>query len=193
MKLSLTDRDAVPPNGFRYVDPQDGFIDHAWDYRSWVDQAKRHLQVNEREIPLTLEQDMEDQLCQTLEPGWCNYDNDARPRVTTNLGWGDVMEGIQTFTKWIKSGFAYVSQGEADRRAEICARCYLNTNVSGCGTCQKLVEEVVGNKKTKYDSYLKACSVCKCFLRAKVHFPISTLGDAHQEVYSQIRTLLEQS
>lgn len=189
MKLSLIDTNQVPPNGFRYVDPVDGWVDQAWDYQSWVQQQKNHIRANGRELPLDLEGDMQHQLCQTLEPGWCNWDSDSRPRVSTSLGWGDVMNGLQTFTNWIGSGMAYVSQGEADRRAEICAKCVYNVHVSGCSVCQKLVEEVVKNKRSKYDSYLKACAICRCFLRAKIHFKINTLAkdiERHQDLYSQV-------
>ena len=178
-----------PPNGFRYVDPLDGWVCHAWTYNDWVDLAKAHLVANQREIPNDLGLVMQDQLCQTLDPGWCNYDSDKRPRPTTSLGWGDVASGIATFTKWIASGAQYVAQSEADRRAEICSRCYLNVNVEGCGACHKAVAEITKEKKSKYDYSLKACGVCKCLLRAKIHFPLSVMEEStrkHQDTYRQV-------
>ena len=179
-----------PPDGFRYVFPEDGWVCHAWSYNDWIALAKAHLQANNQQVPQELEVIMQDQLCQSLPPGWCNYDNDQRPRASTSLGWGDVLVGIKTFSEWISKGAQFVSQEEADRRALVCSRCYLNVNVTGCSSCQKMVEEVVRGQKTKYDFALKACGVCMCFLRAKVHFPLEILENNATEhsraVYPQI-------
>ena len=129
---------------------------------------------------------MQNQLCRTLPPGWCLYDDPSRPRPSMSLSWNDVMGGLKTFGRGIGQGCQYVSQAEADRRSEICARCYLNVNVTGCASCQKAVQEVVRDKKSKQDALLRTCAVCKCFLRAKVHFPIETLDTENpgaQELY----------
>lgn len=171
-----------PPDGYRYVFPEDGFLCHAWTYVDWVEVAKRHLQANGKEIPPDLEQKMQDQLCLTLPPGFCLYDDDNRPRPNMSLEWGDVASGLKTFARWIAEGCQYVSQAEAERRAAICSRCYLNVNVQGCSGCQKAVSEVIGKKQTKLDNTLRNCAVCKCFLKAKVHFPISTLDTDREKV-----------
>lgn len=176
-KLSLiNEQGPCPPNGFRWVDPEDGWVAHAWAYNDWIPLAKSHLSANNRPIPGDLEEQMQNQLCQTLPPGWCNYDSEQRPRPQVDLGWGDVLGGLATFARWIQSGLQYVPQDEADRRALICSRCYLNVHVEGCGACHKAVAEVTKSRKSKYDFALKACAVCKCLLRAKVHFPLDTLN-----------------
>jgi hypothetical protein len=168
-----------PPEGYRYVFPTDGHVSHAWTYTDWIQDAINHLQANKEEIPPDLAETMEHQLCLTLPPGWCNYDDDNRPRATTVLYWGDIQAGLETFARIAKevvSGrFHFASQTESERRALICSRCYLNTNVSGCSACHKLAKEVVGSRTTKYDFALKACAACKCLLKAKVHFPIESL------------------
>jgi hypothetical protein len=43
---------------------------------------------------------------------------------------------------------------------------------------------VIGDRKTKHDHMLRSCAVCKCFLRAKVHFPITTLDTQPEKVQS---------
>jgi hypothetical protein len=174
-----------PPDGYRYVDPADGFVAHAWTYVDWIAVQKAHLHANNREIPATLEADMQNQLCSTLPPGFCNYPDPGRPRPSTSLTFDDVTGGVKTFARWIAQGAKYVSQREADRRALVCARCYLNVNVSGCAGCSKAVQEITGNKKSHYDSVLRTCAVCKCFLRAKVHFPLSTLDTENARVQEQ--------
>lgn len=164
-----------PQGGYRYVFPDDGYVAHAWTYVDWVQAARNHLLANGKTIPSTLEADMEHQLCLTLRPGYCLYDDEKRPRPNVNLEWNDVMDGLKTFARWVKGGCDYASQEEAERRAAICSRCYLNVHVNGCSQCGKLVTEVVGERKTKLDTSLRNCAVCKCFLRAKVHFPQKVL------------------
>ncbi len=178
MKMLLTKPNSVPPNGFRWVDPVDGWTAHAWSYDAWVDLVKHHLQANNRSIPESIEDDMQTQLCMMLPAGWCNYDDPNRPRVSTDFSWGDLISGLKTFASWIASGCQYVLQEEADRRAQICGRCYLNVHVEGCGSCHKLAADVTKNRHTKYDFALKACAACHCLLKAKVHFEISTLDKA---------------
>lgn len=173
---------ACPPDGYRYVDPVSGFLAHAWTYVDWINVEKAHLIANSREIPATLESDMQHQLCLTLPPGWCLYDDDSRPRPSVQLSWDNVVGGVKTFTRWIAAGCKFVAQSEAERRGTICANCYLNVNVQGCSGCQAAVKEMVGDKKTKVDGSLRSCAVCKCFLKAKVHFPIETLDTDSEKV-----------
>lgn len=175
-----------PPGGFRYVDPEDGFLAHAWAYVDWVNVQMAHLQANQRSIPPNLGELMQTQLCQSLQPGWCKYDDPSRPRPSTVMGWNDVLAGVKTFSRWMAAGAKYVPQAEADRRASVCAKCYLNVNIEGCSGCQAAVQEVVRDKHSKFDNSLRACAVCKCFLKAKVHFPMDILdteADKVQEMY----------
>jgi hypothetical protein len=175
-------RGPVPPDGYRYVDPEDGFLSHSYDYRTWIEQEAKHLEANGKPVPADLEAIMQEQLCLLLPPGWCSYDDPQRPRPSLALEWGDMMGGLKTFGKWIAQGCGFVPQAEAERRALICSRCYLNMNVVGCASCQKLVTETIGSRVTKYDYALKACGACKCMLRAKVHFPLDTLDTETQKL-----------
>jgi len=181
VKLSLIKQSVCPPNGFRYVFPGDGYAVVAFTYNDWVENARAHLRVNGLEVPADLAAVMEDQLCQTLEPGWCMYDDPMRPRVNTDLNWDDVKVGLVTFGKWLAVGCATVEQAEAERRASICARCYMNVAIGGCSACQKVVSEVVGKRKTKLDGVLRACAVCRCVLRAKVWFPQNALASQNEK------------
>jgi hypothetical protein len=177
-----------PPDGFRYVFPETGFLAHAWTYIDWVNVAAAHVQANPdkfpqyregfRNLPLV----MQDQLCKTLPPGWCLYDDPARRRPSTTIYFSDVTAGLKTFARWIAGGCKYVEQSEANRRAVICTRCYLNVDVQGCAGCKEAIKEVIGDKKTQHDGSLRSCAVCKCFLKAKVHFPMDTLDTESKEV-----------
>jgi hypothetical protein len=166
--------------------PADGYVAFAWTYVDWVQEARNHLQANQLPVPEDLEKTMQHQLCLTLPPGWCLYDDPMRPRPTLSLSFSDLQKGIETFSNWIARGKEEVTQAEAERRALVCSRCYLNVNVSGCSGCQPLLTTILGLRKTKYDASLRSCAVCRCFLRAKVHFPISALDKVSagvQEMY----------
>lgn len=186
-KLALSNEwGPCPPDGYRYVDPESGFVAHAWTYVDWVNVEAAHLRANNREVPLDLGARMQDQLCKTLPPGWCLYDDDKRVRPSMSLTFSDVAQGLKTFARWIAGGAQSVPQAEADRRALVCSRCYLNVNVQGCSGCAAALQEVVRDKHSKYDAALHTCAVCKCFLKAKIHFPIDTLtkeDDSRQAIY----------
>ena len=169
-------RGPVPPDGYRYTDPVSGFKIHSFDYRDWVEQEQKHLQANGREVPTNLELQMQEQLCMTLPPGWCLYDDPNRDRVLPfNLDWKEVMTAAARFSDWVVGGMKLVDQKEAERRATICTRCYLNVHVGGCSACQAIVAKLSEGLTTKQDVHLKSCGACKCNLKAKVHFPIETL------------------
>lgn len=185
--LRLSKPSVCPPDGFRYVFPEDGYTAHGWTYDAWVEEANKHCSANNYSIP-DLEQKMQEQLCLTLPPGWCDYDDPNRRRPNPVIDWRDVLNATQTFARWMEGGMKFVSQAEAERRAMICSRCYLNVNVSGCSACHAIVQKIVGQVSTKYDFMLKACACCKCLLRAKVHFPMDVLDKelpGVQELYPE--------
>ncbi len=173
--MRLKDYRECPPDGYRYIVPQTGTEIRAWDAFSWFDLAKANLTSNGFPVPDDLEAQMEDQLCSTLDPHWCDQIDPNRPYVSTRLNWGDVKAGITVYSNWIAGGTKTVPQEEADRRAKICASCYLNVNVEGCYACHKLAGLLTWSNRTPYDESLRACAACKCLNRAQVWFPIDVL------------------
>lgn len=68
---------------------------------------------------------------------------------------------------------SYVSQEEADRRANICVNCPNNV-FPDKGTfvdwADRVAEASLVGRKSKHHSELGNCSVCTCLLRSKVFF-----------------------
>lgn len=184
LKLLNHDR-VVPENGdgqnFRYRHRETAHWSVATDYYTWLDRIRLHRRSNNLN-PITPAA-AEDQLCRTLPPGWCKHSSlDAPPAVSTRFAWADVVEGMKAFAKLVWHGF--VPQAEADRRANICSACYFNVGVQGCGTCHKMAMLVTGDvarKSSEFDSNLKACAVCKCSLKALVHFELDALNNSPQK------------
>lgn len=179
MRMQLLSYREVPPDGYRWTCSQTGVQIRNWDAVEWVGKAKRHLQSNNLPVPIDLQAQMEDQLCQLLPPGWCAYDDPNRPRVDTRLSWVDVEVASKTFIDWAEQGRPLVDQPEAERRANICARCYMNVRAQGCGkSCRALIRKLTGlflNRKTSVDDQLNTCAACKCDMRVKCHFSLDLI------------------
>lgn len=169
----------VPPDGYRYTVPQTGHYVKSWNVDSWLDKTRAHLKANNIEVPNDLLAQMEDQLCTLLPPGFCEYEDPNRPKIDTHFGWGAVEQGSKTLFEWAKQGLPLVSQDEAERRGKICANCYANIRVTGCGvSCRELIRNIIGwfvGRKTSVDDRLQSCGVCQCWLRSKIHIPLEVI------------------
>jgi len=171
----------VPPDGYRWTCPDCGYQVQHIEKQEWFRLACKHVASNHGEVSYQLMAQMEHQLCQTLPPGWCMYDDENRPRPPFALSWDDVKAGLATFKNWSLSGFKTVDQAEAERRARICVNCYLNTHVQGCATCHRLALEILPDHHTPLDSSLRACAVCKCLNQKKIWFDLQVLRDSSSE------------
>lgn len=181
----LKNRDLCPPeitggDSFRYTHSETLHKSTANTHYDWWNRIVEHRKANA--LPPITQADAENQLCQQLGPEWCQHDNpNSRSWVNTRLSWGDIAEGAKAYLRFALSGFTTVSQAEADRRARLCAGCFLNVLVQGCGACAKIATLITGDvakKATPYDGTLKACAACKCPNKATVHFPIDLLEQA---------------
>jgi hypothetical protein len=183
----LISTDVPPaPGHYYYRCPIDGWATVCLDRWSWLNEVHNHYKANNHPMPENLEQIMVDQLCSTLPPGWCaEYDPD-KVQPLTRITVGDVIEGMKSFLKWFSEGKPFVSQSEAERRADICSRCYLNVHVEGCSSCHEIAENLTRKVATSLDSKLDSCGICKCLLRAKVHFRMQDIGTSHQKLYRQV-------
>lgn len=177
----LSNRDMAPPeliggDSFRYTHVETGERSAATDYYTWQTKIKDHRKGNN--LPPLSPAEAEDQLCRQLPPGWCEGSDPNRPFVDTRFTVGDVADVMKVFVSFAGSGFQFVSQEEANRRARICLGCYNNVNVAGCGACRQLAGFVTGTiaqRSTPHDAALKVCGVCRCVNRAQVHVPLSAL------------------
>lgn len=177
----LNNRDMSPPeitggDSFRYVHKETGHKSVATDYWTWWDRIREHRESNN--LPAITQADAETQLCEQLSPDWCHGDDPNRPFVEPRMALGDVWDAMKVFGKFALSGFQFVSQEEATRRARICVGCYNNLSVAGCGACQQFGEMISGGlaqRSTPHDQALRVCAVCKCLNKAQVHIPLESL------------------
>lgn len=179
---TLKNKSIQPPQvdsngGFRYVHRETKHISVATDYWTWIDKIKAHRKANG--LSEISEEEAQDQLCETLGPDWCNYDKVDPQWVNTRLSIGDIVGASRVYREWKKEGKPFVSQEEAMRRQEICAGCFFNVHVTGCGgLCQELIAigaEIKDLPLTGYESKLQNCSVCRCVNSVQSRFPINIL------------------
>lgn len=179
MPQLLRNKDLCPPDFFRSVDRDTGHRTEARTYHDWVIAARQHRIANSLPIPADFEAQLQNDLCAQLPPEFCEGSDPNRPYVNPRFSLGDVGDVMRVIVSWIGSGFQFVSQSEADRRARICVGCYNNINVAGCGACHQLGKFITGalaQRKTPYDDSLKVCGVCRCVNRAQVHIPLENLA-----------------
>lgn len=180
MRRLLSQMEAPPQDGegysFRYVFPEDAFVARASSYPDWKQIILDHAIGNNLPVP-----DMatcEDQLCGSLPPDKCRYEQGDPPAAYVYFTAGDVGAWIKAVAEKIALGSQFVPQEEAERRAEICVRCPQNLPAHGCAGCAKIAEMLtpgMSAKHTREDDRLKNCSVCKCYNRMQVHFPLDIL------------------
>ena len=178
--LKLKRKNMDPPSG--WVFPiENGFVIKAGHFDKLIREIIRHLEVNGHEIPDNLEDIVENYICTQNPQSICEGDGPKRHFPNSRE--------IETVTKAIvqvarKGKDAFVSQEEAQKRAEVCAGCPKNINVWGCFLCtglMKLITKSYG-RKTTVDGYLRACAVCKCVNAAQVHLSKKVLANLPTDV-----------
>jgi hypothetical protein len=182
--LRLRDTNEVPPDGYRFVMPENGYrIGPINRKDDWLLAIKKHRDDNGYPSPDNWRELAEDQLARTLPSGWAFYEDGSEPEnyVDRRMGFEDIIRGTKVLLEFVRQGAPLVEQKEAERRARICAACYLNLPVHGCAPCvglANLVEDVAQQRKTEADAQLEnsSCGVCRCMSRAQIWLPIDILA-----------------
>lgn len=171
----------IPPGEYRFTVPETGFkIEKVKNRGEWIKAIKDHYHDNDIPMPDNIEQIAEDQLCRQMPPGHCVY-GDGQPAKgrTPVLAADAIIQGLRSLKATIESKISgkevFVAQEEAERRADICVRCYNNMTTAFCAGCHamfeisNLVANVRGSRTTKHDANLLTCGSCGCRTQAIVH------------------------
>lgn len=166
----------VPPQGFRHRCKQCTrplITAPTWD--ELLIAIRKHEENNGHEI--TSVEEIEDQLCQLLPNGHCQYEDGTQPSGHgCNVNGEEMLAGAKGLAgmagHWIAGLFngkgVWVGQEEANRRANICARCPRNVSATACASCwvvthaKDLLFTIKGEKSTPDDNALDQCCVCHC-------------------------------
>lgn len=193
--LHVRNHATTPPGGWWYktdtgitLPPPGQGIPGTYAYRDLEDQVVAWYKANGRVPPPDLAQRIEDQMCAHLPPEMCADASGRTMRITPWSGLRQtvtqIVEGTNTLMSWLASGFDFVPQAEADRRAAICAMCPYNGRATGCLGCvgdamervRVALRALVGARKSAMDGRLAACYICGCELRVKIWVPLPLLA-----------------
>jgi len=183
----LLQREKVPPDGFRALQPETRVWIRGGDYWNWLDNLKAHRVANNIPITPFWAEEAEDILCRSLPPGHCKEKQPGveQINVSTRLTFEDVQRGTNVFKEWVGAGRPTVDQKTAEKRAATCASCFYNVTLPGCKPCYgalNIVKGIVGIRKTHSDQWLNSCAVCRCFLGAKIWFPLESIKTTEEQL-----------
>jgi hypothetical protein len=175
-RLHLIRENTVPPNGFRYFQPETKVWVRASTLHSLEREVVKHRTANHLPIGSDLAGEIEQQLCEALGPEWCEGPTPASSKTRT--AWRAIVQGTTTLVDWAIKGGRKVSADEADQRAAICAKCPENREVN-CLPCNaQRLADVMGLFPTEpipHGKFLKSCAICSCMLEKKVWVPLDIL------------------
>lgn len=108
-----------------------------------------------------------------------------------------IWSGIRVGQSWKDAGYPAVDAAHSESRASICAVCPKNgpggletwfTKPAAEGIRRQAEDFANRGLKTSYDEKIKTCEICYCYLKTKVHTPISFIKpETSDEVLSELR------
>lgn len=185
----------VPPGGWYWLCPEDGTKVIGGSIQDLMVQVEKHCAAASLD-PAPTQAEVEEQICSRAGGGWC-ADQDGNPGpnyVKKVLDISQVIQFTKAMLSWFKGGMKHVEQAEAERRAQICVKCPLNQELTGCSSCaMKPLKAAIGlfkgGKSTSLDNGLKFCRACGCTLEVKIWFERDLLRENMAE--SQLEALAE--
>ena len=182
----------VPPCGFGYTQAETGARLDGQSMQGTAQLLVKHREV--MNLPGATEaeamHDVEEQMCRQLGDEWCVNMASKTWGFPPRLG-HHRSTPLKTLFAWAmtaaKGADPYVPQPEAERRAEICRKCFANKRSGECISCglgdliRKLIGETCHDRHTSQDAYIDSCLVCGCLLRCKVHIKDEILATGISE------------
>lgn len=201
MSYRLLNPNMVPPGGWEYREPRiDGPPFRCGDLSCLVRKVQECRQYNgfERQETQEVQADIEEQICQRVGHEWCEHMKAGQWGFS--ISFDRIKAGTVALLGWAKAAFSgedpYTDEAEANRRAEICSRCWANKAITGCYGCgladaiRGMLVEAKGSRRTAIDDKLHACLVCGCSNAAQVWIKPEILAkgitDHQRECYSEI-------
>lgn len=181
-----------PPGGWRFKHIDTGYVSVGTTFQDLVKKVAQYRQNHS--VPIVSEgyarlaDEIEADICASLEPADRVSYCDTKFRPLTGIHWKEVARFLHTLAAWVVAGFEKVPQEEAERRASICATCPLNVGLAGCAICRsslKAGRDALMQAATTQDDRLQACGVCGCDLKTSVHVPISVLRQGRELAYPE--------
>ena len=187
-QLTVTKDNEQPPGGWKLTVRETGVTLTA----PFVSLLKRkvagHMEANNLALPENFDAWVEDTTCRESGHG-APFCGGAKVRGKRRAGTPKLLT-VGAASRFIKTmlGVAkerkFVSREEAERRAAVCAKCPLATNVSGCTLCDaafRKMGRLMEKNPIQAPAGKEFCGACKCMIPVKVWVPNATLDAAEAD------------
>jgi len=168
----------IPPGGWRYTERRTGIkfpVNGSQVTLDWlITEVERHRVATGGDLSPGWRDRLLEEICQQNPSIPCGQD---MAPINRALSKSDVRRFMSSMAKFVMNGAKLVDQGEADRRAAICAECPMRTRQTFCMGCMGLRavnEALIGHREVSNASELGSCAVCGCVLKVKVWFPLES-------------------
>lgn len=187
--MSRVKHSIIPPGGWHYLQPVEGEEPLRLDAASYEELLSVVIRerINGGIDTSTVEKDVEDYIC-GLSPWQCSKPAGCLKPKTAKVKSRKITELINRILTWMDRVYQcrdreFVSQGEAERRAEICRGCPQNVYWHvDCGPCNTKVEHALfllrGGRHTSSDIKLerKGCRAIGFCHRTAVHIDFEEMS-----------------
>lgn len=185
MRLKTPDSN-IPSKGWTARQPETGAVFRGVTLRNLIKEVQVYRTANNLSIEPNIRRQVETQVCATMSEEdaahYCVFLNEddsknpaklrkQRATITDLENFGKAVQAVLETAATREE--LHVSQGEANRRASICASCPKNlpiANCWGCGTLGSIYRSIAGRQSSAHDHRLHSCDVCGCDNKTQVHF-----------------------
>lgn len=189
--LRLRNPFETPPGYFRYPrhperplssDPKDFII--GGDLVNLIAKVSEFRIINRMTLG-DVEADVNDWLCRASGAP-CSPVKPRDMQPGRKARGGDVARFLKAMLLWLPSR-GYVSQEEADHRAELCSGCRFNVPIDdssclGCFGLMARIMQAIGPRRTRFQEVLKFCGVCGCSNEVSAFAPMEELNKIYKNL-----------
>lgn len=181
--MTFAERNAVPPGGFRVIDPDTKTAFHdPYNIRNVIANWRIHRAANGLKAIENPEDYIIDWICHRLPPGSC-HDPSGRKVMSGRAGYRTAESSVRA-TMLLRAihkrnGGKIVEQRLANERAAICQVCKFNIPSAGCMSCRgvrSVIDGLTAGRSINNPDRLLSCRVNGVLNRYQVWVDDSTLA-----------------
>ena len=167
----------TPRNGWRYFQEETNILIEGAHWQDLIQKVTDHRVANNLPVEPGMEQELLEYMC-TQPEVQCKKAKTVKSEGSININ--GVLQFTHILGEAIIKGNKVVEEGEAERRASICAACPANIEPLGCTSCglrgiAAMLSRFVGARQTTHDNELNSCKHCGCLNKAQVWFNLELL------------------
>lgn len=195
MKKQLIAHTRIPyGNYWFYIQPETGAEIKGTTWTIFLNNIRAYRKANGLPIGLGFEDEIEAYVCEH-QSSECEQRIDGKPRKRA-FTLDDIVAGSRVMLSHWFNNRKVVDRKEAERRADICVGCPMNTKFakpcSGvCAALAEVVNAVTNAQGTDRDYKLHQCEICNCYLSAAIwvslDLQVNVLSDDQKAAFEAVQ------